>query len=248
MRSCFCHQNTGERKSMNQDIMVRPCGDQALMVMFEQRISEEIHQRVIQLDVMLQDDPAVLETVPAYASVLVYYDPLSYTYAEMEGRIRKHLSENASVGGAEGKCVVIPVCYGGEYGPDLSFVAAHAGLTESEVIQLHSGREYRIYMLGFLPGFPYLGGMDPRLETPRLPSPRTLIPAGSVGIGGMQTGIYPFPSPGGWRLIGRTPASLFRSDVPGQEKVPVYQAGDRIRFEPVSPEEYDSMTRKCDGC
>ena len=233
---------------MDQDITVRPCGDQALMVMFEQQISEEIHQRVIRLDILLRDDPAVLETVPAYASVLVYYDPMAYTYAEMEGRIRKRLSEEVSVGETDGKCVVIPVCYGGSYGPDLPFVAEHAGLTESEVVQLHSGREYRIYMLGFLPGFPYLGGMDPRLETPRLPSPRTMIPAGSIGIGGMQTGIYPFPSPGGWRLIGRTPVSLFRNSAPGEEKFPVYQAGDRIRFEPISPEEYDSMMRERDGC
>ena len=232
---------------MNQDIVIRPCGDQALMVMFEQRISEEIHRQVIRFDVMLQDDPAVLEIVPAYASVLVYYDPLAYTYAEMEERIRKHLSEDVSVRETDGKCVVIPVCYGGEHGPDLSFVAAHANLTESKVIQLHSGQEYRIYMLGFLPGFPYLGGMDPRLETPRLPSPRTLIPAGSVGIGGVQTGIYPFPSPGGWRLIGRTPVSLFRSSAP-EEKVPIYQVGDRIRFEPISPEEYNSMMRERDGC
>ncbi|MBR2824001.1 MAG: 5-oxoprolinase subunit PxpB [Clostridia bacterium] len=227
--------------------MIRPCGDQALMVMFEQRISEEIHQRVIRLDVLLRNDPAVWEIVPAYASVLVYYDPLAYTYAEMEKRIRKHLSGDVSVREADGKCVVIPVCYGGEHGPDLAFVAANAGLSESEVIQLHSGREYRIYMLGFLPGFPYLGGMDPRLETPRLPSPRTLIPAGSVGIGGQQTGIYPFPSPGGWRLIGRTPVSLFRSSGP-EEKVPIFQAGDRIRFEPISPEEYQSMMRERDGC
>ena len=235
-------------KNMNQEIVIRPCGDQALTVLFEQRISEEIHQQVIRLDIMLQADPAVVEVVPAYASVLVYYDPLAYTYAEMEQRIRKHLTEDRPARETDGKCVVIPVCYGGKHGPDLPFVASHAGLTVSEVIQLHSGREYRIYMLGFLPGFPYLGGMDPKLETPRLPSPRTLIPAGSVGIGGRQTGIYPFDSPGGWRLIGRTPASLFRRSVSGKEKVPIYQAGDRIRFESISPEEYDLMMRERDGC
>ncbi len=232
---------------MHQDIVCKPCGDQALMVLFRQEISEEIHHGVIRLDLQLREDPAVLETVPAYASLLVYYDPLVYTYAEMEERIRNRLSAEAPLHGAEGKCVVIPVCYGGAYGPDLPFVASHAGLTESEVIRLHSAKEYRIYMLGFLPGFPYLGGLDPRLETPRLPSPRTLIPAGSVGIGGRQTGIYPFPSPGGWQLIGRTPVSLFQQSPSGEAQIPIYQPGDRIRFEPVSPEEYEAMMRNRHG-
>ena len=132
-----------------------------------------------------------------------------------------------------GRIVEIPVCYGGAYGEDLPFVARHAGLSEQEVITLHSAQPYRIYMLGFLPGFPYLGGLDERLHTPRLATPRTKIPAGSVGIGGKQTGIYPMESPGGWQLIGRTPLTLF---APG-ESLP-YAAGDSIRFVPVDKAEF----------
>ena len=136
---------------------------------------------------------------------------------------------------AAGRLVEIPVCYGGDFGEDLGFVAAHGGLTEEEVIRIHSGRDYRIYMLGFLPGFPYLGGLDSRLFTPRLSTPRVKIPAGSVGIGGEQTGIYPLESPGGWQLIGRTPLTLFSPERGGA--LP-YGPGDRIRFVPISPQEY----------
>ena len=133
--------------------------------------------------------------------------------------------------------VEIPVFYGGSYGEDLKDVAAHAGLTEEEVIKLHSSVDYNIYMLGFLPGFPYLGGLDPKLFTPRLDNPRTKIPEGSVGIGGEQTGIYPLESPGGWRLIGRTPLKLYDPD---REQPFLYQAGDYIRFVPITAEEYEA--------
>ena len=139
-----------------------------------------------------------------------------------------------------GRLVTIPVCYGGAFGPDLPFVAKHAGLTEQEVIALHAGRDYRIYMLGFLPGFPYLGGLDERLFTSRLPTPRTAIPAGAVGIGGEQTGIYPIASPGGWQLIGRTPLKLFD---PAAGRLP-YAAGDRIRFTPITQAEFDALAQK----
>ena len=135
--------------------------------------------------------------------------------------------------------MTIPVCYGGDFGPDLAFVAKHAGLTEAEVIRRHTGRDYRIYMLGFLPGFPYLGGLDPRLFTPRLQNPRTAIPAGSVGIGGEQTGIYPVASPGGWQLIGRTPLDLF-----DPERPPRYAAGDCIRFTAITAEQFAKLAEK----
>ena len=129
----------------------------------------------------------------------------------------------------------LPVAYGGEFGPDLSFVSKHTGLTGEEVIKIHTGTDYLIYMLGFTPGFPYLGGMDSRLATPRLATPRTKIPAGSVGIAASQTGIYPVQSPGGWQLIGQTPVKLFE---PTAQKPVLLNAGDYIRFFEVTPEEY----------
>lgn len=158
--------------------------------------------------------PGVVETVPAFASLLIFYDPLVTEYDAVAAAVQKLAqAPDSDTAAEEGRLVEIPVCYGGAFGPDLPFVAEHAGLTETEVIRLHAGRDYPIYMLGFLPGFPYLGGLDERLFTPRLPTPRTAIPAGSVGIGGEQTGVYPIASPGGWQLIGRTPLKLFDPSV-----------------------------------
>ena len=206
---------------------VHPVGDCALLAGFTQRIAPEIGAAVAALNsrVLAAKLPGVTETVPAFASLLVVYDPLVTDYDTLA---------------AEGRLVTIPVCYGGDFGPDLPFVAKHAGLTEAEVIALHTGREYRIYMLGFLPGFPYLGGLDERLFTPRLNTPRTAIPAGAVGIGGEQTGIYPIASPGGWQLIGRTPCKLFD---PESGALP-YMAGDRIKFEPITAAEFAALAAK----
>lgn len=179
---------------------VHPVGDSALLAAFEQRIAPEIGAAVAALNARVQAAglPGAGETVPAFASLMVTYNPLLTDYETLAAALQR-LAAAPDDGGAagEGRLVTIPVCYGGAFGPDLPFVAEHAGLTEKEVIELHTGREYRIYMLGFLPGFPYLGGLDERLFTPRLASPRTAIPAGSVGIGSEQTGVYPIASPGG---------------------------------------------------
>lgn len=222
---------------------VHPVGDCALLAVFEQRISPEIGAAVAALNshLLAADIPGVVETVPAFASLMVTYDPLVTDYDRVAAAVRK--LADAADGNCEagaGKLVTIPVCYGGELGPDLPFVAQHAGLTEEEVIARHAGRDYRIYMLGFLPGFPYLGGLDEQLFTPRLDTPRTAIPAGSVGIGGEQTGIYPIASPGGWQLIGRTPLKLFD---PAAGSLP-YAAGDHIRFMPITRAEYDAIAKK----
>ena len=222
---------------------VHPVGDSALLAVFEQRLAPEIGAAVAARNARLLAAaiPGVGETVPAFASLMVTYDPLVTDYDTVAAAVLKLSAAADSGSTAEtGKLVTIPVCYGGEFGPDLPFVAQHAGLTEAEVIALHAGRDYRIYMLGFLPGFPYLGGLDERLFTPRLDTPRTAIPAGAVGIGGEQTGISPIASPGGWQLIGRTPHKLFD---PAAGALP-YAAGDRIRFQPITREEFEAIAKK----
>ena len=220
------------------EFQVKPVGDQALLAVFEQKIDEEISRQVLSLAERLKEkrEAGVRELVPAFASLLVYYDPMTAGYEEMKALVEEAAGQAGEEQQETGKLVEIPVCYGGQYGEDLEYVAEHAGLTAQEVIALHSGREYRIYMLGFLPGFPYLGGLDRRLFTPRLSNPRTRILAGSVGIGGEQTGIYPCDSAGGWQLIGRTPQTLF---TPGRGGKFPYQAGDRIRFVPIGEKEFE---------
>ena len=223
------------------EIDIRPIGACGALAVLGSRISETTGAGVAALELAVQRArlPGVTETVPAFASLLVRYDPLRTDYDGVSAALRSLAAEITAGSAQTGRTVDIPVCYGGAYGEDLPDVARHAGLTEEEVIRLHSGRTYRIYMLGFLPGFPYLGGLDERLFTPRLPTPRTRIPAGSVGIGGEQTGIYPMESPGGWRLIGRTPLCLFAPD----RKLP-YAAGDSIRFVPIDAREFERIAAR----
>ena len=222
-------------------IQLVPVGDTGVLAVFEQKIAEEIGAQVAALDAAVRAAkiPGTGETVPAFASLLVRYDPLLTDYGAVAGAIGALARRLPPPEPGAGRLVTIPVCYGGAYGPDLAFVAQHAGLTEAEVVRRHTGRDYRIYMLGFLPGFPYLGGLDPALCTPRLQNPRTEIPAGSVGIGGEQTGVYPVASPGGWQLIGRTPLKLFDPEQP-----PRYAAGDRIRFTAITPKQFAKLAEK----
>ena len=218
-------------------MIIKPAGDRALTVEYANVIREEVNRKVCALNRKIHEAglPGITETVPSYRALLVLYDPAAVAFAELKQRLERFSEQAESGTEAEGKTFRIPVCYGGTYGEDLKDVAAHAGLSEEEVIRIHAGATYRIYMLGFLPGFPYLGGMDARLATPRLMTPRTRIPAGSVGIGGSQTGIYPLASPGGWRLIGQTPLKLY-----DPERTPdiLYRAGDSLEFYPVTPEEF----------
>lgn len=222
---------------------IKPAGDRAVVVELGNCISEAVNKQVMLLEKKIEECriPGVLETVPAFASLLICYQPLVTDDRAVTEAVRRLEMQMGDGMTQKGKTVEIPVCYGGIYGEDLGFVAEHAGLSESEVIRLHSDREYRIYMLGFLPGFPYLGGMDERLFTPRLSNPRIRIPAGSVGIGGEQTGIYPLDSPGGWQLIGRTPYRLFSPDQGGRM---LYEAGDRIRFVPIGEQEFEEIQRQ----
>lgn len=227
-----------DKKKMD-DRRILPAGDCALVVEFGDQISEELNGKVQALNEALKKKKlrGIVETVPTFRSLLVVYDPEILSFGELRDRLGQIPVSMEDSGGRSSRIVEVPVCYGGEFGEDLADVAAYHGLTEEEVIRLHSGRDYPIYMLGFLPGFPYLGGLDERLCTPRLSSPRTRIPAGSVGIGGEQTGIYPLDSPGGWRLIGRTPLKLYDPD---REEPAPYRAGDRIRFVPITREEYEA--------
>lgn len=209
-----------------------PVGDAALLVRLGETIDPAINQRVHALARRLEHEalPGVEACVPAYAALMVYYDPMRVSTARAEGWVRACLEGLADLPADAPHRMEIPTVYGGEFGPDLEFVARHNHLSEAEVVRIHTGADYPVYMLGFMPGFPFLGGMSDRIAAPRLDTPRTRLPAGSVGIAGSQTGIYPFESPGGWRLIGRTPLRLFDP----QRRPPALLApGDLVRFVPV---------------
>ena len=222
-------------------------GDQALVVELGDSISPEINRRVRNLMAAIEDAaaPGVLDLVPTYRSLLVNYDPMTISAADLQKRIGQVESGLAEKSLGDPRIVHIPTLYGLDYGPDLEFVAEHAGLTVEDVIGLHSGTDYLVYMMGFSPGFPYLGGLSEKLATPRLDTPRTEIPAGSVGIAEGQTGVYPVASPGGWRLIGRTPVKMFD---PSAEPPTLLNPGDYTRFVPVdTEEEYLDIQRRVES-
>ena len=200
--------------------------DNYILIDFGNRIDENLNKFIMAFEKELIHD-AILEVIPAYSSILIEYDHKKVTRHEMN-RLIKDIKPDLL--NAAGSLHEIPVVYGGEHGPDLSAVAEKSGLSEDDVIRLHTSAVYRVFMLGFLPGFCYLGGLDPRLEIKRLDSPRLMIPAGSVGIAGRQTGIYPSDSPGGWRIIGRTRYKLYN---PGTENIFPVKPGDSIRFKAV---------------
>jgi len=214
-----------------------PGGDEALLVEFGDEISPELNRRVrnLKLAIEKQRIPGVIESVPAYRSLLIYFEPLQMHPKELREILFRLAQQPLESELSKPRLIEIPTVYGGEFGPDLEFVAAHSKLSVNEVIQIHTGTPYLIYMIGFLPGFPYLGGMSAKIAAPRLDTPRTRIPAGSVGIAGTQTGIYPAESPGGWRLIGRTPLKVFD---PTREPPALFQAGDYLKFVSVTPYEF----------
>jgi inhibitor of KinA len=221
-----------------------PFGDAALVVELGDTISLETNGRVVALnDAILKAEIwGVEELVPTYRSLLVRYDPLKMSYEQLVFRV-KDLEPNIKYLQAkmQGREVVIPVVYGEEYGPDLEYVARSHGLTVEQAVKLHSEREYRVYMIGFVAGFPYLGEVADEIATPRLETPRLRVPAGSVGIAEKQTGIYPCEAPGGWQIIGRTPFRLF--DPMEQPPTPL-DPGDTVKFKPISEAEYKTLLRK----
>ncbi|MDU5495886.1 5-oxoprolinase subunit PxpB [Veillonella sp.] len=217
---------------------ISPVGDRAISIDFGQVIDPTINRHIrqtIERIKALQLD-GIIELVPTYCALLVEYDAMLYSYSEICNIIEPTLEEGMTNTTNELVTVVeVPTVYGGEFGPDLSFVASHNHLSEDEVISIHSGTDYLVYMLGFIPGFSYLGGMDSRIATPRLSSPRTVIPAGSVGIAGEQTGTYPSDSPGGWQIIGRTPVTMYDMS---KAQAALLKAGDYVRYVPIDESEF----------
>ena len=216
--------------------IIKAAGDSAVLVIFGDEINKKLNDRVRSFDesVMRAEITGIAETVPSYCADLVYYDPEVIGFDEICQALSDLAMGSSEETSEEGQLVEIPVVYGGEYGPDLKDVAQITGLTEEEVIDIHTSMEYPVYMLGFTPGFPYLGGMDERIACPRLEVPRTSIPAGSVGIAGSQTGVYPSETPGGWRIIGRTPLKLY--DLKSEKPI-LLEPGMRIRFKMIREEE-----------
>lgn len=217
-----------------------PAGDQGLVVEFGNAIDPAVNRRVRDLVVALEAAPVagVTDLVPTYRSLLVAYDPLRVTLDALKAEVARLLSHQGEAPVPPPRTLEVPTVYGGDFGPDLAFVASHNGLSADEVVAIHSGTDYLVYMMGFSPGFPYLGGMSERIAAPRLDTPRTAIPAGSVGIAQTQTGIYPVESPGGWRLIGRTPIALFDAS---RRPPALVEAGDFVRFVPIAADEYERV-------
>jgi inhibitor of KinA len=221
---------------------VRFCAasDQAMLVYLGEEIGLTAHERVLKLLQVLQKEPPgwLRNLQPAYTSLMVTFDACQVDHGEVEKVLRQYEERAKATRPPERRTVEIPVCYGGEFGPDLDGVAQLHGLNPSEVIAIHASRSYHAYFLGFAPGFAYLGDLAEQIATPRLETPRKKVPAGSVGIAGRQTAVYPFPTPGGWRLIGRTPMQMFRSD---RKTMTLISIGDEVKFRPISAEEFLKM-------
>lgn len=220
-----------------EEIKILTAGDSSLLIEFGQEISPKINQKITSTVQLMKEQhiEGVVDIIPAFCSLLINYDPRVIGYEELKERMKNLVKVDVKSQAGKKRIFEIPVCYGGEYGPDIENIANHAGVSVDEVIKIHSSRDYLIYMLGFLPGFTYLGGLDEKIHTPRLANPRLKIRAGSVGIGGSQTGIYPLESPGGWQLMGMTPVKTYD---PEREVPILVEAGDYIRFVPVTEEEY----------
>lgn len=220
-------------------------GDRALVVEFGDRIDRVLSNDVLRLDASLRSSPlaGMVETVPTFRSLMVYYNPLVTSRADLEHAIAGRLDRQAALRTAATRWRV-PVCYEGEFAPDLAEVARLTGLTPGNVAALHSAQSYHVYMLGFLPGFPYLGDLPPQLALPRRADPRVRVPAGSVSIATTLTAIYPYESPGGWHLIGATPVRLFD---PARSRPALLEPGDEVQFQPIDPASFASIRKAVDS-
>ena len=222
------------------DFRIAPAGDAAWLIEWPARIDPAISGRAVAFAEQARHlDPAIRDVVVGYCSVTVYFDPLRIDGDDLESRLQ-HLArtvpETREISGAE---IDVDVCYGGEFGPDLADVAARAGISEADVIAIHAERTYRVYVVGFIPGFPYMACVDEKLALPRRASPRLRVPGGSVAIAAGQTGIYPRESPGGWHLIGRTHVKPYD---PSRADPFLFKPGDRVRFHPIDPKQFAGMS------
>jgi KipI family sensor histidine kinase inhibitor len=218
--------------------------DQSLIVYLGESINLETHHRILKLLRLLElhPIPGVRNLHPAYCSLLIVFDPLRQRHAAVEKILRKYIGDLETISLPSPRTVEIPVCYGGGHGPDLNDVATLHGISQERVVELHSAANYVVYFLGFVPGFAYLGGLPSEIATPRLATPRKRVPAGSVAIGGDQAGVYPFETPGGWRLIGSTPMTIFDSSHPEMSRLCI---GDIVRFKPFPPDQFSAMQTRC---
>lgn len=231
---------------MYDKIKFLTAGDSAIVMEFGNTIEKEINAKIAAVveNLKKKNIDGILDILPTYRSILINYDPVKISYGEMVETLKGLSKSDKANQSDEVRLIEIPTLYGKEYGPDIEFVAENANLSVDEVIKIHSGTDYLVYMMGFMPGFTYLGGLDPRIATPRLKSPRLKIEPGSVGIAGSQTGMYPLESPGGWQLIGRTPLKLFDDT----KEPPVFiQAGDYIRYVSINKEEYDKIEKEVEN-
>ncbi|MCR5794802.1 MAG: 5-oxoprolinase subunit PxpB [Solobacterium sp.] len=224
------------------EVVIKPCGGSALLIQFEQKIDPSVLQQVTAVKNKIAGSriPGILDMIPAYASLMILYDPAVISFQKMKERILSLDMEGQETVKVTQRRIEIPVLYGPPFPEDLAFVALCAAMSTEEVIGIHTANEYPVYMIGFLPGFPYLGNLDERIHTPRRKEPRTHIPAGSVGIGGAQTGVYPVASPGGWHIIGKTPLKLYD---PEREDPVLLRSGDLVTFRSITKKEFDEIER-----
>jgi inhibitor of KinA len=226
-----------------KDFRIVPAGDSVVVVELEERIDPAVNARVIRLadQVHAAAIPGVRDVVPTYRSMAVFFDPIRTDYRRLVDWIEREVDQPGSAPVEERPPITVPVCYGGELGPDLAAVAAFASMSPDEVVVAHASAVYRVFMLGFVPGFAYMGVLDVRIAMPRRATPRVRVPRGAVGIAGAQTGIYPAETPGGWQLIGRTPVKPFDAARPAPF---LFKPGDGVRFVPIGRAEFDRLAKE----